>query len=120
VGRIVFRGATVLDGESSPKPGLTVVVDENRITSVSERDSVEVGPEDRVVDLDGKTVMPGMVTCHFHGTYHELGAVPGPFGLEEPPALQVVRAVKNLERVVMAGFTSAVRPGPLSLSTPPW
>jgi imidazolonepropionase-like amidohydrolase len=111
VGRIVFRGATVLDGESPPKHGWTVVVDENRITSVSERDSVELGPGDKVVDLVGKTVMPGMVTCHFHGTYHELGAVPGPFGLEEPPALQAVRAVKNLERVVMAGFTSAVSAG---------
>jgi len=111
VGRVVFRGATVLDGENLPQHRLTVVVEDDRITSVSERDLVELGPDDRVVDLDGRTLMPGMVTCHFHATYHELGLLPGPFGLSEPPALQAVRAVNNLEKVVMSGFTSAVSAG---------
>ena len=111
MGRIVLRGGTVLDGEHAARSGLTVVVEDDRITSVGGTDAVEVGPDDRVVELGGRTVMPGMVTCHFHATYHELGATPGPFGLEEPPALQAVRAVNNLERVLMAGFTSAVSAG---------
>ncbi len=111
MGRVVFRGATVLDGEHPPQHRMTVVVEDNRITSVSERDSVEIGSDDRVVDLEGRTLMPGMVTCHFHATYHELGFLPGPFGLTEPPALQAVRAVVNLEKVVMSGFTSAVSAG---------
>jgi imidazolonepropionase-like amidohydrolase len=107
----MFRRATVLDGERAPQPEMTVVVEDNRISSVSERDTVDVGPEDRVVDLAGATLMPGMVTCHFHATYHELGLLPGPFGLTEPPALQAVRAVVNLEKVLMSGFTSAVSAG---------
>jgi imidazolonepropionase-like amidohydrolase len=111
MGRIVFRDATVLDGEHLPRPGLTVVVEDDRIRSVSGSDAVEVGPDDRVVELGGRTVMPGMVTCHFHASYHELGAVAGPFGLEEPPALQAVRAVNNLRTVLMSGFTSAVSAG---------
>jgi imidazolonepropionase-like amidohydrolase len=111
VGRVVFRGATVLDGEHLPRGDVTVVVEDNRITSVSESDGVAPGPEDRVVDLGGRTLMPGMVTCHFHATYHELGLLPGPFGLSEPPALQAVRAVVNLEKVLMSGFTSAVSAG---------
>jgi imidazolonepropionase-like amidohydrolase len=111
VGRIVFRNANLLDGEHLPRLGMTVVVDGNRITSVSEKDTVEAGGEDRVIDLGGRTLMPGMVTCHFHSTYHELGLLPGPFGLSEPPALQAVRAVTNLEKVLMSGFTSAVSAG---------
>ena len=55
--------------------------------------------------------MPGMVNCHFHATYHNLGSSPAPFGLEEPMALQAVRAVNSLGLLVESGFTSAVSAG---------
>ena len=38
VGRIVFRGGSVLDGERPARSGLTVVVEDNRITSVSDQE----------------------------------------------------------------------------------
>ena len=110
MGRIVFTRANVLDGEHAPVPGSTLVVDGTRIASVG-TDPVPAEPEDVVIDLGGRTLMPGMVMCHFHPTYHELGSVPAPFGLQEPPALQAVRAVTNLERVLMHGFTSVVSAG---------
>jgi imidazolonepropionase-like amidohydrolase len=110
VGRIVFRGGSVLDGQQPAQSGLTVVVEDNLITSVTDQEPA-LGGDDRIVDLKGRTLMPGMVTCHFHATYHELGSIPGPFGLEEPPALQAVRAVNNLKQVLLSGFTSAVSAG---------
>ena len=64
-----------------------------------------------MVDLDGRTVMPGMVSSHFHATYHELGSKTAPFGLEEPPALQAVRAAHHLELLLRSGFTGAVTAG---------
>jgi imidazolonepropionase-like amidohydrolase len=100
----------VLDGEHGPRRGSTLVVDGSRIASVG-TDLVRTESEDLVIDLGGRTLMPGMVMGHFHSTYHELGSVPAPFGLEEPPALQAVRAVTNLERVLMRGFTSVVSAG---------
>ncbi len=36
----------------------------------------------------GGRSMPGMITCHFHATYKDLGSVPAPYGLERPPAYQ--------------------------------
>jgi imidazolonepropionase-like amidohydrolase len=116
--RIVFTGANLLDGEHAARPGSTVVVEGDRIVSVADVDagigpepSGDAPPDTRVVALGGRTLMPGMVSCHFHATYHELGSRPAPFGLEEPPALQAVRAVRNLERVLDAGFTSVVSAG---------
>jgi imidazolonepropionase-like amidohydrolase len=108
--RLVFTHATVVDGDGSTLTGAHVVVDGNRITAVGEG-PVSTRPDDRIVDLQGRTVMPGMVNCHFHATYHNLGATPAPFGLEEPMALQAIRAVNSLELLLKSGFTSAVSAG---------
>ena len=109
--RIVFTNANLVDGEHPAKPGVTVVVDGERIASVGTGQLAESRPDDRVVDLAGRTLMPGMVTSHYHSTYHELGSFPAPYGLEEPPALQALRAAKNLESALMCGFTGAVSAG---------
>jgi imidazolonepropionase-like amidohydrolase len=113
VARLVLTGATVLDADGS-RPRSTVVVEGRRIAAVRSDDgagALDGGPEDRVVELGGRTVMPGMVSSHFHATYHELGSKPAPFGLEEPPALQAVRAARHLELLLRCGFTGAVSAG---------
>jgi imidazolonepropionase-like amidohydrolase len=109
--RLVLERARVVVGDGSVVERATVVVDGDRISSVEDGLPDGARPDDRVVDLSGRTVMPGMVNCHFHATYHNLGAVTAPFGLEEPMAMQVVRAVRNLETLVRAGFTGAVSAG---------
>ncbi len=109
--RLVLTQATVVDGNHSAVAGAHVVVEDDRITAVGADPVLEIRPDDRVVDLDGRTVMPGMINCHFHATYHELGSTPAPFGLEEPMALQAVRAVNSLGLLIESGFTSAVSAG---------
>jgi imidazolonepropionase-like amidohydrolase len=111
VTRLVLTHATVVDGDGPPVADAHVTVDGDRITAVGTGPAPDPRPDDRVVDLVGRTVMPGMINCHFHATYHELGATPAPFGLEEPMALQAVRAVNSLEQLVTGGFTSAVSAG---------
>jgi imidazolonepropionase-like amidohydrolase len=109
--RLVLREATVLDADGV-RPRSTVVVEDRRIAAVrSGGTAVETTPQDRVVDLAGRTVMPAMVSSHFHATYHELGSKTAPFGLEEPPALQAVRAAQHLELLLRSGFTGAVSAG---------
>lgn len=110
MGRLIFADANLLDGEHPTRPGSTVVVEGDRITSVGDV-VVGAGPDDRVVDLAGRTLMPGMVTCHFHATYDELGAKPAPFGLEQPPAYQALVAARNVETALRCGFTGVVSAG---------
>jgi imidazolonepropionase-like amidohydrolase len=122
VPRLILHGATVLDADGA-RPRTTVVIDGRRIAAVHP-DAIGDGaatakseaggdgaPGDRAVDLGGRTVMPAMVSSHFHATYHELGSKPAPFGLEEPPALQAVRAAHHLELLLRCGFTGAVSAG---------
>jgi len=109
--RLVLRNASVLDADGL-RPQSIVVVEDRRIAAVGPVAApVETAPEDRVVELAGRTVMPGLVSSHFHATYHELGSKVTPFGLEEPPALQAVRAAHHLELLLRSGFTGAVSAG---------
>jgi imidazolonepropionase-like amidohydrolase len=113
--RLVLLDATVLDADGA-RPHTTVIVEDRRIAEVRDgADAVTAplpaGPEDRAVDLAGRTVMPGLVSSHFHATYHELGSKAAPFGLEEPPALQAVRAAHHLQLLLQCGFTGAVSAG---------
>ncbi len=110
VARVILSGATVVDADGA-RPQTTVVIEGRRIARVRTGTPVEVGPADRVVELGGRTVMPGMVSAHFHATYNELGSKTAPFGLEEPPALQAVRAAHHLELLLHSGFTGAVSAG---------
>nr|WP_272923851.1 amidohydrolase family protein [Streptomyces sp. SID3343] len=56
--------------------------------------------------------MPGMFTCHFHSTYHELGSKPNtPYGNEYPPSYQALIAAKNLRTALELGYTGVVGAG---------
>jgi len=88
MGRTILTNASLLDGDNPAQPGRTITIDGDRILGVSTGPPADVTPDDRVVDVAGRTVMPGMVTCHFHSTYRELGSTSAPYGLEHPPAYQ--------------------------------
>ena len=56
--------------------------------------------------------MPGMFTCHFHATYHELGSQPNtPYGDEYPPAYLALIAARNLATALEQGYTGVVGAG---------
>jgi len=110
VGRIIFTNANLLDGDRPARPHSTVVVEGKLITAVgTDAPARQVG--DRLIDLGGRTLMPGMITGHFHATYDEVGARPEPYGLEAPPAYQAIVAARNLETALSSGFTGAVSAG---------
>jgi imidazolonepropionase-like amidohydrolase len=109
MGRIVFHNANLLDGDN-PARAANVVVSGERIESVG-NGPAEVRTDDRVVDLAGKTLMPGMVLGHFHAAYWGTGASGRPVGLEAHPSLQAVRAVANMKTALECGFTGAISAG---------
>lgn len=110
--KTILRNANVVDG-SQPGYRATVVISGDSIEAViqgSDADYVATA-DDRVIDLGGRTVMPGMVLGHFHGTYKDLGLTPSPFGLEAPAALQALRAASNYRLALDCGFTGVISAG---------
>lgn len=89
---------------------MTIVVDGNRVAEVSE-DEVPVRSEDRVLDLRGATLMPGLHTCHYHASYHGYTLEVFPIGIDQPPGVLILRAARAVRSALLSGFTSVVGAG---------
>ena len=62
---ILFRNARILDGRTEDGlPGMDALVADGEIKEVSSQQLSS--PSARVIDLGGKTLMPGLIDCHVH------------------------------------------------------
>lgn len=104
---VTFANARVFDG-TSMLPGLqTVTLEGDRIVSVSDAPRGE-----GAIDLSGKTLMPGLITCHFHPDFYKftlaMGLAGEPLGKELPPGVLMAIAVRNCGVLLESGFTGYV------------
>ena len=92
--RLALVGATVIDGTGAPPLKRTnVVVDDDRIASVG----MEPPPHDaEVLDVTGKTVLPGLIEAHAHLT--SMGGL--------APRLWPYGLVDAMRALLQAGFTT--------------
>jgi len=72
-----FVGGTVvtMNGEDVIENG-AVVVQGNEITHVGSRDSVQIPRGAEVIDISGKTLIPGLIDTHAHGPQGESQIIP--------------------------------------------
>lgn len=113
MGRIFFRRANLIDGINAPKKNTTVVVENDRITAVGTNgDAPKPSTQDTVYDLNGRSLMPGMVQCHYHVAYDNVGSLID-LDLKHPPTYLTLIAARNAELLLRSGFTGAVGAGAL-------
>jgi len=63
---LVFTNARVFDGKSGDCPeGMSVLVEDERIREVSAK-KVKAPKNARVIDVRGRTLMPGLIDAHMH------------------------------------------------------
>ncbi|MBL6749874.1 MAG: amidohydrolase family protein, partial [Nevskia sp.] len=110
--RIVFRNANVLDG-SAALGAADVVVEGERIRNLVRlpgRAAQQHG--DLTYDLQGKTLMPGMVAGHGHLSFHGLTLARFmDVDMRHPAPYMGVVAAKNARKTLEAGFTTYVGAG---------
>jgi imidazolonepropionase-like amidohydrolase len=99
----VFDGTQMLPGRRS------VTLDGDRIVSVSEQPGVGAGER---IDVNGMTLMPGLVTCHLHPDFFKFeapAAVGGDqLGKELPPGVLMAIGVRTCRVLLESGFTGYV------------
>ncbi len=70
---IALQHLRMIDGTGAPaKDDQTIVIASGRIAVVGDSNDVRVPPNAQLMDLTGRTVMPGLVGMHEH-LYYELG-----------------------------------------------
>lgn len=102
-GVTVLRGGRVFDGTGAPARPATVVLERNRIARIIAPDVQDWPREARVIDVTGKTVMPGLIDLHTHLTYIE-----PPLSTTEVAAdpEAVLRGAERLRYFLESGITS--------------
>lgn len=66
-GKIVLRGATIItmEGNKVIKNGI-IVINENRIEAIGTAREISIPKDAMVYEMEGKTIMPGIVDVHAH------------------------------------------------------
>ena len=104
---VSFTNARVFDGTAMLPGTRTVTLEGNRIAAVSEKPG---GGE--ALDIAGMTLMPGLITCHFHPDFYKftlaMGMAGEPLGKELPPGVLMAIAVRNCGVLLESGFTGYI------------
>ena len=111
----LFLNAKLIDGNGGPPAeNAAVRVEGNRITHVGKTADWGENPDgnQRVLDLGGKALMPGLTEGHFHCSFWGVRELPD-LDLKLPAERTTVYAVKNLELALRCGYTSVASAGAL-------
>jgi len=106
---LAVTGARLIDGTGAgPVTGVTILIQNGRFADIGPDGQVQVPDGGRVIQADGRTVVPGLIDAHFHMNYPTTPAGT-PFVLH--PALSAYRSIPVLERHVMGGITTILDAG---------
>mgnify|MGYP000713242993 FL=1 len=83
---------------------VAVLVEDNKIIEVGRQGQVVAEADATIIDLSGKTLVPGLMDMHVHLTKDAEDNFLAAKGNSVPR--QTVKAVKNAEKTLMAGFTT--------------
>jgi imidazolonepropionase-like amidohydrolase len=100
---VAITGATLIDGSGrDPQRNATVLIEGERISAVGSNVSVPKGA--KILDAAGRTVLPGIIDCHVHGTYRARDMRQH---LLNTPTYNVLRSTTVLEETLACGVTTA-------------
>ena len=102
-GSIVLRGGRVWDGTGAPARSATLVITSNRVVALLPPASTDWPKDARVIDVAGKTVMPGLIDLHTHIDYR----MPGNSDTRAFNAADgALRGAERLRYYIESGITS--------------
>jgi len=106
--KIALTNCQLIDGRGgSPEPNATVVIDGNRIAAAGPKASTPVPADANILDVAGRSVLPGMIDLHLHLTFYYKRSdvtVNGKLTYNEPRIALV--GVWHMEQLLDTGITT--------------
>lgn len=100
-----YKISALIDGRGEvPIKDAGMLVEDKVVVKVGKAEEFEVEQDVKVVDLTGKTVMPGMINSHIH-IIMEPAADPNSILMRESDAKAALRGVVNLKKHLKSGVT---------------
>jgi len=100
---LVLRGGRIFDGTGAAAHEGTLVIERNKISKILPASSSDWPKNAEVVDVAGKTMLPGLIDLHTHLTYP---LTEGDTGKAVSESDATLRAVEKLRYFLESGITS--------------
>src|SRR5262245_18780797 len=112
---LVLTGATLIDGTGAePVRDAAIAIDGERIAATGARREVSWPADATVIDVAGRTVLPGLIDAHDHLASHGYGLATR-WGLDEPMSTAHRRTARVLADTLAMGYTTVRDAGGLDV-----
>ena len=107
-GIIALKAARLIDGAGKPPiRNAIVVITDDRITAVGPSSAVTIPDGAKIIDLGDSTLLPGFIDAHTHVVGRTLGDPEASLApVHDFASFGAILGVGNVERTLLAGFTS--------------
>ena len=105
VNSIILKNASIIDGSGALPYSGHLVIKENKIDSILKENAFSHDKEASVIDLKGKTLMPGLIDAHCHISFDEPRSNDELF-FHRREGLAAIIAGTNALKVLQSGVTS--------------
>ena len=106
--RVFLTHARLIDGTGAPARDGSLVIEGETIVHAGPLSAADAPPaaDTQVVDLGGRTVIPGLIEAHIHLSYNNVKVI-ADLDLNCPPEYSTLVSAKNAELALSHGYTAA-------------
>jgi imidazolonepropionase-like amidohydrolase len=106
--RLWIRNARLIDGTGAPARDASLVIENETLVHAGPLSAADApsGADTRVVDLGGRTVIPGLIEAHIHLSYNNVKVI-ADLDLNCPPEYSTLVSARNAELALTHGYTAA-------------